>query len=282
MREYNRGRAAYLDGDYARAEELFKQAVQDCPPDPKPRKYLMARAAGAMRLGEAADDDLKAQPLFTDAILDLEAAEKQRPDGGVLALLGYCNSRVGNHAIAVQWYDRAVQAGFTSAGLYNDRGVSRMQANFLDDAAAAQDFALALRSDPQLRSAIINRVEVLLQQRNVADPPPLTDSMLADVKQVVEMEPGSQKLYFSAARVFAVAAKEGGPGDPKTCTDLTLFCLQKAVDCGADPKQIGKNHIFAEVLKAVPEFQALTEAPRRPAESKPPLRIVDPAPYLPE
>ena len=280
VREYNRGRAAYLDGDYAAAEELFKQAVQDCASDPKPRKYYLARAAGAMRLAEAADDNLKAAPLLHDAILDLAEAEEQHPDGATLALLGYCNSRVGNNEIAVQWYDRAVQAGFTSAGLYNDRGVSRMQSRLLE--SAGRDFALALQSDPQLQSAIINRVLVMLQQRNVADPPPLTDSMLADIKQVVEMDAGSQELYFSAARVFAVAAKEGRPGEPKGLASLALFCLQKAVACGADPKIIGKSHTISDALKDVPEYQTLMEAPPGPAGPKPRLRLVDPAPYLPE
>ena len=52
VRDYGRGRGAYLDGDYDRAEEYFNQAVQDCPTDPRPRKYYMTCAAAAMRRGK--------------------------------------------------------------------------------------------------------------------------------------------------------------------------------------------------------------------------------------
>ena len=93
--------------------------------------------------------------LFTDAIPDLEAGREVRPDGATLALLGYCNSRAGNHEVALYWYDRAAEAGFTSAGLYNDRGFSRLQ--FGPPGAAVEDFESASKSDPNLQAAIFNR-----------------------------------------------------------------------------------------------------------------------------
>ena len=280
MRDYNRGRAAYFDGDYDRAEDYFNQAVQDLPTDPRPRKYSMARAAAAMRLGEAAGDDAKAAPFFTNALLDLDEANKQQSDGPTLALMGYCNSRVGNHQTALLWYDKAVAAGLTSAGLYNDRGFSHLELGQLSD--AADDFDLALQSDPNLQPAIVNRALLILRQCGHANPPPLTDAMLADVKRAVETGPGSQELCVSAARVFATAAQAGRPDEPKTCAELTLFCLQKAVDCGVDPRDIEKNHTFVAVLKNFPEFQALMTAGPRPAAPMTLPGLVDPSTYLPE
>ncbi len=276
VRDYGRGRAAYLDGDYDRAEEYFNQAVQDCPTDPRPRKYYMARAAAAMRRGEATGDNGQ----FTTALVDLQAALNQQSDGPTMALMGYCDSQTGNNSDAILWCDRAVKAGFESAGLYNDRGFAHLQLHELDE--AAQDFGRAVQSDPTLQPAVVNRAKLLLGRRSTAHAPPLPDSLLTQMKQAVETGPGSQELYLTGARVFATAAHEGQPGDPKVFTALTLVCVQKAVDCGVDPQQAAKNHTIRDVLQPLKEYQSLLDTPQRPAGPLAPRPLVDPAPYLPE
>ncbi|HVS37727.1 MAG TPA: protein kinase [Gemmataceae bacterium] len=280
VREYNRGRAAYLDGDYAAAEELFKQAVQDCSADPKPRKYYMARAVGAMRLAEAEADEPKAQVLFSEAVSDLQQAERLQSDGPTAALLGYCISQTDPHA-ALLWYDRAVAAGYKSAALYNDRGFSRLHCNRVAD--AAQDIEAALQLEPNLQPARVNRWLVVLRLHTSAKAAPVSESTLADLQQAVELGLGSPVLCLSAARVFAAAAKAGHPSNPTICAAQTLFCLQKAIEAGATPATIQNDPLFNDVLKDVPEFRTLVQLRNWPAPSlTAPAHVIDPAPYVPE
>ncbi len=276
VRDYNRGRADYFDGDYDRAEEYFNQAVQDCPTDPRPRKYYLARAAAAMRRGEASGDNGQ----FATAIVDLREALKQQSDGATLALTGYCTSQTGYNSEAILWYDRAVKAGFESAGLYNDRGFDCLQLHKLDE--AAQDFGLALRLDPTLQPAVVNQAKLLLGRRSTVNSPPLPDSLMTQMKQAVETGPGSQELYLTGARVFATAAHERQPGDPKVFTALALVCVQKAVDCGVDPQQAARIKAVSAVLQPLKEYQTLLDTPPRPAGPVPQRPLIDPAPYHPE
>ncbi len=276
VRDYNRGRAAYLDGDYERAAEWFNQAVQDCPTDAKPRKYYMARAAAAMRWGEAAGD----RGPFAAAFVDLQKALQQQSDGPTMALMGYCISQTGDHSSAILWYDKAVQAGFESAGLYNDRGFSLMQLGKMDE--AARDFGLAIQADPTLIPAVVNRAKLILSQRPAVHPPPLPDSVLTEMKQAVETGAGSQELYLTGARVFAAAAQERRPGDPQVWTALTLVCVEKALNVGVDPQQVARIKSVSAVLQPLKEYQTLLAMPPRPAGMLAPRPLVDPAPYLPE
>ncbi len=155
VRQYNRGVDAYAEGDYRRAEALFDQAMFDCPSDRKPRKYYQARAAAAMRLSESGSGGQ-----WTAALTDLQQALDQQPDGPTWARMGYCIIRsAADHRSAINCYSEAIKAGFTSAALYNDRGYSHYQLGHYDQ--AAQDFELALRSDPTLQAAIVNRARLV-------------------------------------------------------------------------------------------------------------------------
>ncbi len=272
-RDYNRGRAAYLDGDYAHAEEFFNQAVQDCAKDLKPRSYYLARAAAAIRLGEADDNNA----LFSTAIVDLQEALRRQSDGATLALMGYCNSRAGNHANAVLWYDKALAAGYTSAGLYNDRGWSRSQIE--PGTAAQEDFDLAVKTDANLQTAFYNRALNALKQ----NPGAASQAVLGDMQRAADVGPGSQELYLTAARLFVAAAKEGNSADVHANAVHALSYLQRAAGCGVDPKSIvEKSPAFSEVLNPLPGFHDLLAATAGPDGPIATPHLVDPAPYLPE
>ena len=275
---YRQGREAFLAGDYARAEELFAQALTASPEKPKPRKYYMAHVAAALQQADAAGNASNAD--FSVVFADLDQAREQQADGATMALQGYCNSWIKMHGVAVTWYDKAIQKGFTSAALLNDRGVSYMQAGKLQEAQA--DFDAALAIDPNLQPALFNRADLFLRQRPTVHPPPVSESALADIGRALEMGPGSQELYHAAAVLFADAARDGSPGDPKANVRQALLCVRQAVACGMDPDQIRNDPIISAALQADPEFKTALAAPALSVGPVFAHRLVNPAPYVPD
>lgn len=252
------------------------KALQDCPGDWKPRKYYLAHAAALLRQDEEEADPNK----VSAAEQDLIAAEHQQSDGSSMAFLGYCNSRIKQHDIAIEWYDEAVAAGFTSAGLYNDRGLDRMLLNKLEEARA--DFDTALQLDPNQQAALYNRVLLALRQRPKINPPPLPDAVLNDMQRAAEVGPGSQELYLIAAKAFSTAARQEGSSDPKGRASQALLYLHKALDYGLDSESIRKDGTFSAVLKPFPEFATLLAAPQQPSGRMTTSRLVNPSPFLPD
>ena len=279
-RAYRRGREYFQAGDYTHAAEWFNQAVEDSAENPKPRKYYLARAAAALRLGEAADDNRMAKNLFTDASRDLSEANTQHADGPTAALVGYCDSRLGYHEQAIIFYADALHAGFQSAGLYNDLGYSRMQNKAFDEAQS--DLDKAILCDPRLQAALYNRAVLALQRRQKIAPPPLPEMLLDDMQHSVELGGGSQGLYYTAAHLFAAAAQDEDPANPRARAKQALYCLEKAAECGLDPERIKGDPLFTAVLGGDAEYDALLKAPRRPAAHMTTPVLVNPAPYFPD
>ena len=273
VQDYIQGRDAFTAGDFVHAAESFQKALQDCPGDAKPRKYYLAHAAALLRQDEEDADRNKVE----EADQDLGEAERQQADAPTMALIGYCASRLKHHDIAIEWYDEAAAAGFTPAGLYNNRGLGRMLLNKLEEARS--DFDAALQLDPHLQAALYNRVLLALKQRSSAAP--LPDSVLDDMQRAVEIGPDSQGLCLSAAKLFAAAGQDR-PSDPKNRAAQALFYLQKAVDCGLDPESIRKDGTLSTVLKPFPQFATLLAAPRRPSGRMDSPRLVNLAPSLPD
>lgn len=280
VRDYHAGQEAYRAGDFVRAEAAFSQALLDSPKDGKPRKVYMARGAAALRLGEATEDKRQAKAFFNSALLDLEEANRQQSDGATTALVGYCRSRLARHEESIASFSKAVQEGFKSADLYNDRGYGEM--NLLKLPEARQDFDEALRIAPNLQAAHYNRAMLALKEREASAPAAIPESALDDMKRAVELGPEGRQLYLDAAHLYAVAAQDVLPADPGGRTAQALSYLHKAYECGQDPRTIMEDKLFKAVLGAFPDFQSLKEAPLRPQLPDKNRGLTIPAPCLPE
>lgn len=278
LRAYKEGRAAYVAGDYARAEKRFDQALRDCSDDKARRKYLLARGAAALRQGEADGDSIK----LNRAQADFIEVNKLQPDGPTLARIGYCSSWLRQHESAIKQYNEAEATGFTSAGLYNDRGFSAWKINDLEK--PRQDFDAALKADANLQAALYNRAIFSLREResHPIDSHSLPETALEDVRRAVELSPADCLLFEYAATLYAYAAQDGLPRDAKGRAAQSMIYLRQAYDCGASVADLEDRPIFKEVLAPIPEFQALQRAPRKAVQSTHALRLVDPAPYSPE
>jgi len=277
-RAYKEGRTAYLTGDFARAEKRFDQALRDSTTDKARRKYLLARGAAVLRQGEADDDSSK----ISHAQADFVEVNKQQTDGPTLARIGYCSSRLRQHEEAIKQYDEAAAAGFASAGLYNDRGFSSWKINDFDK--TQQDLDASLQADPNLQAALYNRAlfAVRGRERYPIDRPRIPDSALKDMRRAVELGPEDRLMFEYAAMIYAYAAQDDFPLDANGRAAQSLIYLQKAYDCGETVKGLEDRPIFKEVLGSFAEFQALQQAPQKPILRPKNLRLVDPAPYLPE
>jgi tetratricopeptide (TPR) repeat protein len=278
VRAYKEGRTAFLNGDYSRAEKQFDLALRDSSQDQGRRKYLLARGAAALRQGEADDDLIQ----FNRAQADFFEVNKQQADGPTLARIGYCSSRLRQHEMAIKQYDEAVEAGFTSAGLYNDRAFSAWKNSDLE--RTRQDLGAALRVDPNLQAALYNSAIFSLRgrERYALGGPPISESALQDIRQAVEIGPADRVMYWYAAKMYAYAAQDDLPLDGKGRAAQAQFYLRKAYDYGENPQGLQGLPVFKAVLGSFPEFQSLRQGPPRPIVPIRNLRLIDPAPYLPE
>jgi eukaryotic-like serine/threonine-protein kinase len=278
VRAYKEGRTAFVAGDYARAEKQFDEALRDCSQNQGRRKYLLARGAAALRQAEADDDFVK----FNSAQADFVEVNKQQGDGPTLARIGYCSSRLHQHEMAIKQYDEAVKAGFASAGLYNDRGFSEWKTS--DFERTRQDLDAALQADPNLQAALYNRALFSLRgrERFLVDPPPIPESALEDMRRAVEIGPEDGVMYRYAAEMYAYAARDDLPLDRMGRAAQSLSYLRKACACGENAQSLEDLPTCKAVLSSFPEFQSLRQAPQRPIVSARNLRLIDPAPYLPE
>jgi len=271
VQAYKQGRDAYLKGDYKAAREAFGRALQESPSN---AKYLRARAETELRLGEAGDGFA-----LSAGLSDFEALNGSQPDGPMMALEGYCYSRLDQHQEARNFYDRSEKAGFASAALFNDRAYSAISSRDWDRARG--DLYTALQMDPNLTAALYNRSILAIRARPLTNPPPIPDDVLQGMRIAVHNAPPCRKLDLDAARLFATAAGDDHPTNPQKAEEAVAY-LRKACALGADPKEAAASPVFRSVLGPLQSFRNLKQGPEQPSAADVDLRLIDPAPYLPD
>jgi tetratricopeptide (TPR) repeat protein len=138
------GRALLLGEDEELAERMLQQATEKLPVDPLAFFYL---AEAAERAGHF--DVARA------ALLDHQALEGEDDDARGRAMfaarIASYSSRLGEHATAVSWYQRAVDAGANDTPLLVS--LAEVQARAGDLTAARATIARAVEKDPASRAA---------------------------------------------------------------------------------------------------------------------------------
>jgi tetratricopeptide (TPR) repeat protein len=196
-RQLQRGQEARQHPDPLRAVLLFSCALQG-EPDLKPA--LVGRGRAYLQLG-----------MFAPALEDFARADTQRRDGCISACRGYCLSRLGHHAEAIDQYQGAIDAGFASPELFNDLGYSYWHTHDSDKAQTALREAMA--RDPELSVplfilALID-LDRALESRSGYVPDPGILAIRAAIR--VSPYPAPASLYRDAARLCALAAKNCSP-----------------------------------------------------------------------
>lgn len=130
------GRAYALSGDRAAAERAFRQAVSKLPVPPDAFLHLAELTGRDGRIQDARDALLKYATLMGD----------EKPLPAVATQIGDYSVRLGEPALAVRWFERALDEGGPSAGLQLKLADAALRAG--DVARASQVIDEGLAAEP--------------------------------------------------------------------------------------------------------------------------------------
>jgi serine/threonine protein kinase/Tfp pilus assembly protein PilF len=144
----------------------------------------------------AGEDDL--------AILAFRHAEKLRvaegsaPDGLTLACVAFCTARGRQYDSALFDAQKAREAGFETAAVYNNEGVALQSKGNVEAAYIA--FSEAIQRDPGLREPYHNRIKLWMQCHSEKRPnvPPLDEARRDASRALTLGQPTAELLYDAA------------------------------------------------------------------------------------
>jgi eukaryotic-like serine/threonine-protein kinase len=250
LREYRAGLASYAAQNFDDAIEYFSAALKERPGD---AGILFARAQAFERQGQ-----------FMTAAQDYEAAANRSGSGGAWAGGAYCRAQENLFADAIAWSQKAVDAGYRTAEVYNNLGYCQLKLKQL--AAARDSLSRAIELKPRLQVAYLNRGMVDLSWLTKGAPP---KSGIADFDRAIELGPASADLYFSAACLNAAAPGANRRG-------VAVKCLVAALEKGFSPDVVKAETLLANCRDA-PEVARLLGRPSQPRRESHAVRLVSPA-----
>jgi tetratricopeptide (TPR) repeat protein len=226
------GAAALAQGDYARAESYFTEALRR---EPDKSDILLSLARCQLAQGKK-----------SSAQANLEQANRVDPANGlVLDYLAYSEANLLQPGPALVSAQKALDLGYESASLWNNRAYCRAQlSNSIDNLQESlEDLKRALALAPDSFAAHYNRAAfghtLWLKKRNTTATP-LAPAVLQDMLAAIRLrgDQASGKMYWEAASMSAAVAT------PPDQEDLTRELLLQAVDRGIDPEILIRNPLF--------------------------------------
>jgi tetratricopeptide (TPR) repeat protein len=143
------GRALMLAGDRAAAERALRQAVAKLPVPADAYLHLADVTAHDGRIQEARDSLLKYATLIGD----------DKPLAAVAARIGDYSIRLGEPALAVRWFDRAIDEAGPSAALQVKLAEAAWRAGDIDRAHHLIDEGLASEPDNETLQQLKRRIK---------------------------------------------------------------------------------------------------------------------------
>lgn len=278
VRPWQDGVQAYGQRHFANAAELFSQALAE-----HPENAWLWFARGRARYQQAlrgAVTEKETITLLEKALVDFEEAERRTQDGRILFCLGLCRSHLPNHPQAINDYQRALDAKYDKAEVFNNLGFSYAQSGSPQSLQQARHFldeALARR--PDLAIAYYNRAWVGFRQAPNAKERfrPVIESAMADIRQALAYGPATAGLHLDAVRIFALATR----ADAGLVTDALTYG-KLAIQHGASRAEV--KHALETFLSKPLLFLDLDEVlPAARGQGQPgrPPRLADPLMDLP-
>ncbi len=172
---------------FAQADEWFSFTLAQ---DSQCWEAWMNRAATRVELGR-----------YAEAIADIDAMQKQierYPRAWFIREMA--ETRLGKHADAQRSRLQGLQLPPTDASGWNARGQARLRHKPIDANAALADFEMAIRLDPQLRSAYENAAHVLAE--HLGQP----QAAIERLSDVLKLDPEYALAWSSRA---VLAARQG-------------------------------------------------------------------------
>jgi eukaryotic-like serine/threonine-protein kinase len=267
-RQFDAGVELHQQGQFDRAIAQFSAVLEA---DPQNAEALRARGRVFQGMGAGNKDN------YQSALTDYHQAERFAPDGRTRARIGYCQNLTGvDPRVVIETYKTARALGFESAELLNNLGCCQLRTEHIGAAEASLDRAIEL--DKALQAAYHNRALVHLRKAftlmnaNEEDPDiaKCVQAGMKDIARAIELGPTTADLYFDAARLHGLAAKDD-PAQQKA----TLRYLEQAVARNFDPRQLPRDPCFTAV-KDDAAFQKLAATPPPAQVPARAVRIVNP------
>ena len=208
------------------------------------------------------------------AMQALSEARRTNPDGRAFAYSGYCFSQRGRHDAAVDYYQKALDAGFNEAWVHNNRAYSLTQVkrDAVTLSLALKEVTLAHEMAPEHRSIKFNWAYIrFLTNYNSKTKRFKDDDCLRALAEVMAVGPYDADLYYVAGMILA-AGSEAVEGK-----DLAVQYLKKAVELGKRPKSLVEDPVLKANLIDRQDFRALsTLTPGNPNPRALQLGLVNP------
>ena len=253
VREYRLGLAEAEQGNYVESVNHLNNAILW---DRDSVEAYFARGRSYQQLGE-----------YQTAYQDFESAYRLSKHPLFQACKGYCMNRTGASKAAIAVYQSALDMGYGSpALLYNNMGYSCLILRQLDD--AEKYLQRAIQADGELQAPHGNMV--VLFQRRSTEGRPIPETAFAHAAKALAIGPCTAGLYREIAKLYAAAAKQ----DPAFVQPAIQY-VGKAVEMGADPKQLASEPAFL-ALQQAPALQEALSRPATASSSSEMIRFFDP------
>ena len=174
-----RGWASFESGAYQQAADHFAEAA-DLAPDSAEAWFGRGRAY--QRLGE-----------FIPALDSYRKVEQLAPDGRARACMGYCSHHLHHYWAAVEYYTGAIEAGFATAEVFNNRGAAYHADGQFQKAIA--DYTKAADLNPYHFSAYNNRGAAF---EDIGD----LERAAADYRKALELDPENKLAKDNLKRIL--------------------------------------------------------------------------------
>jgi eukaryotic-like serine/threonine-protein kinase len=225
-------------------------------------------ARAALRQGEQA----YAGRQFAEAEQQLTLALLLQPEhaknGRVQARIGYCLNLRKDHRAAIVYYEKALEAGFGTAEVYNNLGYSWARGR-VRNTIPWESYTKAIQLNPNLQAAYHNRA--MLDLENAMEvPSKVPHAGIADIEVAITIGPATADLYRDAACLYALGARS----EPQLAGPA-LKHLRLALDNGFDPAKAAMDACFHS-LQRFDEYHMLIQQPPGPKPTSKSVWVVDP------
>jgi tetratricopeptide (TPR) repeat protein len=244
----------YRLGQYDEAIEFLNRVDRL---DPKNPDVQFARGRTFQKMGQ-----------FDLAASAYRAADELRPEAKVKALLGYCSGQLPDHERAIAQDNAAIEDGFKTAQVFNNRGYSHLQRRELED--AERDLKKALEFNEDLQAPHFNLALLELKRAFENSEKQWTCQQgIAEITHALRIGPEYADLHYTRALLYARAAAQD-----KTLRTSALDYLEKAVILGFPPQDI--DMVGFEELTQELRFKKLIRSRLPQVEAAPTPRLLDP------
>ncbi|NQT11375.1 MAG: protein kinase [Planctomycetes bacterium] len=251
VRELNTGFQFYLQNDYSEAEKHLTLAIES---DNQLAEAFFLRARTRQKVGR-----------ILLALEDYEEAAQLCSAPEIKACQAYCRALEAHFPDAIDCSEKAIDAGFATAEVYNNLGYSFLLAN--DFASAVPALNEAIKQDESLRPALHNRALAELRWAPKQGRP--VDARAGtDIDNAIHAGPPNGALYLDAARVYSRLEEE--PGEHR---ERIIGYLCEALQLGQSLKTIRRDFRF---LAANPDLDAVLAEVVPEGEPEKAVRLVDP------